>query len=191
MNEADMNMHPLQQSKRRGVTIAAAVVLLLGHASANAQASFDEEFDDTGKTWQEIAIHLPAMPDMANLLPFDVSATATQTFSVAPDSLTVGADGVIRYVMVARSDSGALNVSYQGLRCASLEKKLYAFARSDGSWSRSRNDAWEPISGNAANRRHAALAQDYFCSGSTVAGKPSDIVRRMKSGQSLIKQFSR
>ena len=119
MNEAEMNMLHLQQNNRRGVMIAAAVVLLLGHASANAQASFDEEFDDTGKTWQEIAIHLPAMPDMANLLPFDVSATATQTFSVAPDSLSVGADGVIRYVMVARSDSGALNVSYQGLRCTS------------------------------------------------------------------------
>lgn len=182
-----MNLNPL---RHHGTTIAAAIVLLLAHAGASAQDNFEEEFDDSGKTWQEIAIHLPTMPDMANLIPFDVSATATQTFSVAPETLTVGADGVIRYVMVARSSSDALNISYQGLRCASLEKKLYAFGRPDGSWSRSRNDAWEPISSNAANRRHAALAQDYFCSGSTVAGKASDIVRRMKSGQSLNKQFS-
>lgn len=182
-----MNLNHL---RHHGATIAAAVILLLAHTGANAQASFDEEFDDTGKTWQEIAIHLPAMPDMANLLPFEVSATATQTFSVAPESLTVGADGVIRYVMVARSSSGALNISYQGLRCTSLEKKLYAFGRADGSWSRSRNDAWEPISGNAANRRHAALAQDYFCNGSTVAGKAGDIIKRLKSGQSIIMHLS-
>ncbi|MDY7573571.1 CNP1-like family protein [Actimicrobium sp. CCI2.3] len=182
-----MNTTPL---RHQSATIATAIVLLLAQAGAHAQASFDEEFDDTGKTWQEIAVHLPSMPDMAKLIPFDVSATATQTFSVAPETLTVGADGVIRYVMVARSSSDALNISYQGLRCASLEKKLYAFGRPDGTWSRSRNDAWEPIGGNLANRRHAALAQDYFCDGSTVAGKASDIVRRMKSGQSIIKHFS-
>lgn len=187
MNDVDMTMN---HHWRRGATIAAAVVVLLAHSGANAQINFDEEFDDTGKTWQEIAVKLPKMPDMTTLLPFDVSATATQTFSVAPDSLTVGADGVIRYVLVARSSSGALNISYEGLRCTSLEKKLYAFGLNDGSWSRSRNDQWVPISGNAANRRHAALAQDYFCDGSTVAGKAGDIVKRLKSGKTMLQHLA-
>lgn len=186
-NEVDMTIHyPWCRSAR----IAAVILALLAHPGANAQASFDEEFDDTGKTWQEIAVKLPNRPDMATLMPFDVSATATQTFSIAPDSLTVGADGVVRYVMVARSSSGALNISYEGLRCTSLEKKLYAFGRDDGSWVRSRNDQWEPISANAANRRHAALAQDYFCDGRTVAGKASDIVKRLKSGKSVIQRYA-
>lgn len=187
MNEVDMTMNHIW---RRGATIAATVVVLLAHTGAHAQANFDEEFDDTGKTWQEISVKLPKVPDMATLLPFDVSATATQTFSIAPATLTVGADGVVRYVMVAQSSSGALNISYEGVRCASLEKKLYAFGRPDGSWSRSRKDAWEPISGNSANRRHAALAQDYFCDGSTAAGKAGDIIARLKSGKSIIRHLA-
>lgn len=187
MNDADMTIN---NHWRRSATLAAAMVVLLAHAGASAQANFEEDFDDTGKTWQEIAVQLPKMPDMATLLPFDVSATATQTFSIAPETLTLGADGVLRYVMVARSSSGALNISYEGLRCASLQKKLYAFGRPDGTWSRSRNDAWEPISGNAANRRHAALAQDYFCDGGTVAGKVTDIVRRLKAQKSQVQHFA-
>lgn len=150
-----------------------------------AQSKFDEDFDDKDKPWEEIVIQLPAGPKAENLLPFSVSATATQQFAVDTASLTVGADGVVRYTLVATSESGAKNVSYEGIRCQTYERKLYAFGRPDGSWSRSRRDAWERINANEANRYHAALLKDYFCNGTTVAGSARDMLTRIHYNKPL------
>lgn len=165
-----------------GVSLIAAML----HTSlACAQAQFEEDFDDTTKPWQEIVVQLPAMPNRATLVPVYVSATATQTFSVAPETVSVGSDDVVRYVMIARSASGAENISYEGLRCASLEHKSYAFGHADGSWTRSRRTDWIAIDGSGANRQHAALAESYFCDGRMVAGQAIDIVKRLKTGRVL------
>jgi hypothetical protein len=162
-----------------------AAIVLLGASAAHAQSGFEEEFDDKEKPWQEIAVQLPAAPKPENLLPFYVSPTTTHSFAIDPQSLTLGADGVIRYTLVTRSQEGAANVSYEGIRCASFEKKIYAFGRPDGTWSRSRRDQWQRITGNAANRQHAALTKDYFCQEMTVAGKAEDMVNRIRNRQTL------
>jgi len=169
------------------VKAAACFVFLLSMANLScAQDNFEEDFEDLEKPWKEVAVQLPAAPLAENLLPFYVSATATQTFAIDTKSLTLGADGVIRYTLVTSSTSGAKNISYAGIRCSSFEKKLYAFGHADGSWSRSRSDKWEPIRSNAANRQHAALAQDYFCQGLTVAGNAEQMVARIRGKRSLL-----
>lgn len=160
--------------------IMTAVMLLLSSAAALAQQQFEEDFDDKDKPWQEVAVQMPPAPIADELLPFYVSPTATQTFAIDPKSVTAGSDGVIRYTLVARSQEGAASVSYEGIRCATFEKKLYAFGQPDGSWSRSRRDQWERISAGGRNRQHAALAVDYFCDGKMVAGKANDVVERIR-----------
>lgn len=145
-----------------------------------AQASFDNDFDDEAKPWEEIAVQLPALPLTRDLLPFEVSANATQSFAIDTKSLTVGSDGVIRYTLVSTSRSGVQNISYEGIRCASFEKKLYAFGHADGSWSRARHSEWQLIVRNAANRQHAILFKDFFCSGLTVAGNAEDMLNRIR-----------
>ena len=170
---------------------AAAAALLALAATAQAQSRFEEDFDDKEKPWQEIAVQLPAAPQDGDLVPFYVSATATQSFAIDTRSLSVGQDGVVRYTVVSVSNAGAKNVSYEGIRCATYERKLYAFGRTDGSWSRSRRDQWERILSNAANRQHAALAKDFFCVEKTVAGTAEDMIRRIRQGQTLEPQGNR
>lgn len=167
---------------------SALLLLLTGTAAVYAQPKFEEDFDDQEKPWQEISVQLPAAPTQQNLLPFFVSATATQSFAIDAKSVTVGPDGVIRYTLVATSQAGAKNISYEGIRCATYERKLYAFGQPDGSWSRSRRDQWERINTNAANRHHAALFKDYFCNEKSVAGDADDIVRRIRYGKTLTPQ---
>ena len=172
-------------------TLVALVVATIGsHAMAQTAARFEEDFDDTSKSWQEIAIQLPKQPNLQTLLPFYVSATATQTFSVAPESVTVGSDGVVRFVLVAKSANGARNVSYEGLRCASLESKLYAFGHEDGSWTRSRRDSWTAITGGMANRQHAALADGYFCDARSVAGNVDGMLQRLRRKNPINPRFA-
>jgi len=169
----------------RLISTTAAVALLAASFTAQAQSRFEEDFDDKDKPWQEIAVQLPAAPKPENLAPFYVSATATQTFAIDTESLTVGSDGVIRYTLVAVSDAGAKNISYEGIRCATYERKLYAFGQADGSWSRSRRDQWERINNNASNRQHGALARDYFCVEKTVAGTAKDMIERIRYNRPL------
>jgi hypothetical protein len=174
----------------RHARVAAACVPLAFALSASAQ-SFDEDFDDAKKPWQEIAIQLPPPPAKENLIRFDAGPTATQVFELDANSLTVGTDGVIRYTLVTSSSAGAENVSYEGIRCQSFEKKLYAFGRSDGSWGRSRRDKWERIQTGKANGQHASLAQDYFCENLTIAGNAQDMLERMRMRRPLTNNFYR
>lgn len=167
------------------------MAILLVAAAAQAQSRFEEDFDDKDKPWQEVAIQLPAPPKPENLLPFYVSATTSYSFAIDAKSLTVGSDGVIRYTLIATSDGGVRNVSYEGVRCESYEKKLYAFGQPDGSWSRSRRDQWERISTYATNRQHAALVKDYFCQEKTIAGKAEDMIERIRYSRTLAPQSNR
>lgn len=169
----------------KAARFCATFFLLSATLSLHAQSQFEEEFDDKEKPWEEIAIQLPAPPAAENQLPFYVGPIATQSFAIDAQSLTVGTDGVIRYTLIAKSAGGATNVSYEGIRCQSYEKKLYAFGHPDGKWSRSRRDKWEPIFTKIANRQHAALAEDYFCQGTMVAGKAEEILERLRTKRPL------
>lgn len=164
----------------RMLRLQAAVALAFCATAAHAQSQFEEDFDNAYKPWQEIAVQLPAAPKPENLLQFYVSPIATQTFAIDTSSITVGTDGVIRYILVATSPAGARNVSYEGIRCQTHEKKLYAFGQPDGGWVRSRRDRWEPIQSAQANRQHAALANDYFCQNLTIMGDAEEMVDRIR-----------
>jgi hypothetical protein len=170
---------------------AGLLALLAAGASAQAQSRFDEDFDDSSKPWQEIAIQLPALPQKENLLEFDVGETATMRFFVDAKSISVGDDAVVRYTLVSRSPSGAENISYEGLRCETQERKLYAFGHKDGSWSRSRRDQWERYTGTVANSQHAALARDYFCTHKVVEGNAEQITRRLRDKRPLMEVLTR
>ncbi|NEX64422.1 CNP1-like family protein [Noviherbaspirillum galbum] len=158
-------------------------------SGAAAQSSrFEEDFDDQNRPWQEIAVQLPGPPQDRQLLPFYVSPTATQKFAVDAESISVGQDGVVRYTIVVTSEGGARNVSYEGIRCATYERKFYAFGRPDGGWSRSRRDQWEKIDGHAVNRQQDALFRDYFCDSKTVAGSAKDMLERLRYQRTLSPQ---
>lgn len=178
-------------SRRRSHHLArklVGVILLLAMGTALAQ-SFDKDYDDENKSWQEIAVQLPPAPKDENLLSFYVSPTATQKFFVDAKSLSVGSDNVVRYTLVSISQEGAKNVSYEGIRCETFEKKIYAIGQDDGTWVRSRRNQWDGIIRGFANRQHAALAKDYFCENQAVTGKAEDILWRLKNKKTLTNEL--
>ncbi|MDR2614114.1 MAG: CNP1-like family protein, partial [Candidatus Accumulibacter sp.] len=108
-------------------------LMLLASPKPVFPALFDNEFDT--KPWQEIEVALPAFPELENLIPFEVGAVRHMRFSIDEKSISVDSDEVIRYSLVAISASGARNISFEGMRCATGERRIYAFGRSDGTWS--------------------------------------------------------
>lgn len=127
-----------------------------------------DNFDDE-EEWREAAVELPPAPQAANLVPIEISQLTSNRFAVDLTSVEYGDDGVIRYTIVITSPSGVQNVAYEGIRCATAERRTYAFGKADGTWRQARSSKWLRIEDNNMNRHHAALFKDYFCTtGGTV-----------------------
>jgi CNP1-like family protein len=139
-----------------------ALLLFGGCASDNSRMKSDWERAHEGQLIREEAsqdVALPAYPQAGALLPFTVSGSSDFRYFVDPASLVVARDGVVRYTVVARSGSGADNVSYEGLNCKASEYALYAVGQADRSWRRSFG-VWKPIE---RPRWQKTLAEQYFC----------------------------
>lgn len=138
--------------------------------------------DEEPLVWREADVVFPVLPAPESMKPFFVSAAASNRFLLDPASLSVGGDGVVRYVLLVETPGGARNMTYEGMRCATREKRIYASARRDGSWSPSRNEAWEKIRDIAPNRQHAALFLDYFCPGGVIVRDPDEARDALSKG---------
>lgn len=147
--------------------------------------NFEYDFDENAKAWQEIQARLPPYPKGGNLVEFTVSSATGNRFFIDYDAISVGADGVVRYSVLIRSPSGAETVSYEGMRCETGERKLYAFGHQDGKgggqWSRNRYAKWEPIPARQATSHQRELFFHYLCTVDT-AGDLKKIQYAVKHG---------
>jgi hypothetical protein len=118
--------------------------------------------------WQELKeVEPPDFPRPENLREFYVGAATSNSYFIDASTLSVGSDGVARYVLVVRTAGGATNVSFEGINCRERTWKHYATGHGDGKWVKSRaaRIEWRPIENKPVNRHHASLSRDYFCPG--------------------------
>jgi len=137
---------------------------------------------DDEKNWDELPTQLPAFPKDENLEPFYVSAIAGNDYAIDKSTLDVGKDGVVHYVLVIKTRGGAKNVSYEGMRCETRERKIYAVGHDDGSWVRSREAQWQGVSGRSLLSYHRALADDFFCPQGVMVRNPAQALQNIKAG---------
>lgn len=154
--------------------------VLFGCSSTKPPSTLEQEIEDDAKSWKEIQTQLPPAPRERDLMPFSVSGASSYSFAIDRKSLSIGSDGVFRYTLVATSPQGVRNVSYEGIRCQTRERKIYAIGLSDGSWARSRNTAWSKIEEVGNNRQQAALMKDYFCPDGSAQQRLSDVIDRLE-----------
>jgi len=159
-------------------TVVAALLLAL---PAQAQwEGWDYEFDQEKKPWSEIQLMMPASPKQPNLIEFEAGTASAHRFFVDAESISVGNDGVVRYTLMIRTAGGATNVTFEGMRCATREQKLYAIGRSDGTWSRAREPQWRRIEYMEVNRHHGVLYTDFMCNGKLQLNA-KEVLARLKS----------
>ena len=120
---------------------------------------YGENYEEE-KVWIESAATLPKFPSTEGFVDYFVSAASPNKYSIAPQTISVAVDGVVRYVAAVKTPGGVLNVSFEGLRCTTKEVKLYAFGHADGTWSKSRNDRWSAV---RPGSYQATLFKEYFC----------------------------
>ena len=140
----------------------------------------DWEREQESRNWQEGDFKLPAPPRSGDLVEFFVSAGSSFQFFIDAASLSYGADGVMRYTLVARSPSGTDNVSYEGMRCSDATYKVYALGQGSG-WALVKG-AWKTIEPKSVQRWHQALRREYFCPFNTAVKSAAEALEYLRRG---------
>ena len=159
--------------------LALALILLL--AAWAQQSVADGELKDGGR-WEEIQTQLPEYPKPENYLPLRVSATTQFDFFIDAKSVRIGKDGVVRYSLIAKSPEGALNISFEGIRCSEGKFRIYAFGRDDKSWSEARSSQWQSMPIDPRNAQRAVLHSQYFCPAGSIIDTPEEGVKGLRAG---------
>lgn len=167
---------------RNGRLAAFLAAGALSAAAASAQ-SISKEYNSNAPDAPEwVENEVPPAPafDMGKLVDVTVDAQGSLRYGIDPSTLQIGKDGVVRYVMVARSSSGAMTAMYEGLRCDTGEYKLYARYNVD-KWTPVEQPQWKSLWESSRTKYPLAFARQGGCDGRARPTSVRDIVQRLKS----------
>jgi len=148
--------------------------LLSGAAAVQAQSLLDNP------DWKESDAPAPPAFHPQDMLPLDMPRYVTLQFGIDPATISITPDGIVRYVVLARNNSGAISAFYEGILCAKGEVKRYARSQSDGQWRLAASPQWRTLNDNQPSRHAWVFARQGACEGNTAASSVADIVRALK-----------
>lgn len=125
---------------------------------------------------------VPPPPSFAKdaLIAIDMPVHVSVKVGVDPATIAVGADGVVRYVVVMNNASGSTSALYEGIRCITDEVKTYARFGSTGQWSLLDSPAWKELGDNTPSRHAIAFARQGGCI-NRLATSQREIVAALKA----------
>jgi hypothetical protein len=164
-----------------GLTLAAHAYDPLGETEKNDYVEPD--------AWREGAVEIPHSFNPEDLQRFSVKGESDLfDYAIERQSLLTGNDGVTRFTVVIQSTRGAVNTSYEGLRCGHREYKVYAYGSGQGLTPLPGSD-WQPIPKSSSDYR-AILYEDLICNLLTGQPNPPDAVfQAMRSDRQVDAPF--
>jgi hypothetical protein len=168
---------------RHGAFAWCAAVLFIAAQQGAAQSNLPVPKREEETQTRELDVPLPEYPLPGSLVRFPTNWTTNAIF-VDHKTLSVAGDGVVRFAMVVRSSSGAETVSFEGIRCVTGERRVYAYGRrtaDGGTWSAALGSTWRQINDSRINRHYYEFWRDVFCDGSMPDGR-REILKNIESG---------
>ena len=132
--------------------------------------------------WQEDQVPPPPSFSTDKLIPLDMPAHVSVRIGVDPATITVGTDGVVRYVIVMTNSTGSTNAVYEGIRCFSDDVKTYARQSAAGQWTYLESPVWKAVNDNMPSRHALAFARQGGCQ-NRLATTKQEIITALKSGR--------
>ncbi|HVZ43306.1 MAG TPA: CNP1-like family protein [Ramlibacter sp.] len=130
--------------------------------------------------WKESDVPPPPALRTTGLVPIEVPRTAL-AFGVDPQSVAIGSDRIVRYVVVAKSSSGAVNGIYEGVNCSAGQVKVFARHNPDRGWVRVEDAQWVPIHDGIHATYSLAIARQGVCIGDAPNRSAQSIVRDLRA----------
>jgi hypothetical protein len=119
------------------------------------------------------------------LIPISLPGPGELRFGVDPQTLSVGPDEVVHYVLVA-STSLAMNVSYEGVDCKNARTRVDARWNEHTGWKLLPDSPWRNLGEDRATRHATALAKGGMCDGRTPNAPVARIAHELRLGRSDI-----
>lgn len=166
--------------RRRLAGLAAAALALAaapGLLAQPADQKSDWELEQEKRFIKEGEVRLPPRYREEDLLEFEVGRTVSFRFYIDKASISIDADQVVRYTLVARSPRGVENVSYEGIHCTSGRTRGYAVGQPGGGW-RPVNQDWAEVQ----KLWTRVLRTDYFCPLHRAIYNPAEGVDALQRG---------
>ena len=158
-------------------SIAGLLMALLASACFSASAQFVDDAD-----WKESEVPAPPTFDLGKLVSFESAIGSSLVYGVDPSTVQItGTDSLVRYMMVATSPSGARNVMYEAIRCATGEFKTYARATADGRWTAVKDPQWRSMFGNMPSKHALVFAKAGACENAAPVQDVRLLVSRLKN----------
>ena len=132
--------------------------------------------------WVEDPTPSPPAFSKDKLIPLDMPHHISVKVGVDPESIAVGGDGIVRYVIVLTNASGSTNAVYEGMRCITDEVKTYARYSASGQWSMLANPAWKAVNDNMPSHHAQAFARQGGCQNRLATSK-QEIITALKFGR--------
>lgn len=115
-------------------------------------------------SWQESQIPLPDFPSARGLIPFRAdTGDPDYRYYIDVNSVSLGADEVLRYTVIIQPPVGTSNIIYEGIRCATMEVKMFAFGTRDGRFARMAEPRWTYFYTPGAMGYRKSLVEIYVC----------------------------
>ncbi len=166
-------------NKNRAASIRAQA--LLGILAMTLATSLQAQLAPEDPDWKESEAPTPPAFSVDKLLPLAMPPYVSLTFGIDPATLTIAADGIVRYVVVARNAGGSINAMYEGIRCSTGEVKTYARAGNSGVWSVVAEPQWRGLTDNLPSKHAWVFARQAACDGrAAAASTTADIVKALK-----------
>ena len=155
----------------------AVLVLLALTWATRLQAQVTPDDPD----WKELDAPTPPAFSTDKLLPLDMPPYVSVKFGIDPSTLSIGVDGIVRYVVVTRNTSGTVNAMFEGIRCATGEVKTYARANEQAVWSTVSEPKWRVFTDNLPSKHAWVFARQAACDGRAIAASSTaDIIKALK-----------
>ncbi|MDO5692230.1 MAG: CNP1-like family protein [Pseudomonadota bacterium] len=159
-------------------------LLQIACALAMACPAWAQSADEGRADWKEDSVPPPPAYGTSQLIEIEMPRASSVRMGLDPETISISHDsGVVRYVVVARGPS-AVNATYEGIRCATGEYRVYARQVQGNDWVTNSDAEWKAMRGQSSVmvQHPYRLAREGMCLGTSVRPNVPEMVRELKSG---------
>jgi len=159
--------------------IALTLAVATGTLPAHAQQLF-------GEPQPELAAPAPPKFTANNLLLLDGGNFSSLQLGVDPTTLSLGRDGIVRYVLVTVSSNGNVSGLYEGIRCTTAENKLYARFNASAGWVSVEDPQWRSLYESGPSKHGLKLARAGICAGASANTSVEQMIKELRGEAKLL-----
>lgn len=165
-------------------TINRLMRLFMGAGVCVIAALTQAQAQDLSSEREEARVSPPTRFATTQLIPVLIPGPSELTVGIDPAQLSIGPDKIVRYVLVARSTSGAEAVTFEGIDCKSASTRVLArWNGSTNTWRVLDGTEWKSLYDDRGSRYAKALARGGVCDGSTPTIPLSNMISAIKTGR--------